>query len=308
MSNSLFGKAIISMADLERDSIEMILKMAQQLKTNAQHNLLQNKIIASCFFEASTRTRLSFEAAVYRQGGKIIGFSDADQTSYKKGESLYDTIKVISHYCDAIILRHPIEGAARLAAEISAKPVINAGDGANQHPTQTLLDLFTIQESQNKLDNLNIAFMGDLKYGRTVHSLCDACAWYNARLFFIAPEGLMMPSHICDQLKKRGIRFSLHASLEEVLDKLDILYVTRIQKERFDVTEFKALQTQYFLTPRMLEKAKPNLRILHPLPRIDEIDVSMDETPYAYYFTQAANGLYVRQAILALLLNQDLPI
>lgn len=306
MQNTLYGSDIVSMQDLSLEQIKLILDTAHRIKTKTLTPTLANKIIAHCFFEPSTRTRLSFETATLRLGGNVIGFSSDEALSIQKGETLHDTVRVISEYADLLVLRHPKEGAARLAADISSKPVINAGDGANQHPTQALLDLFSIQECQDRLNGLSIALVGDLKYGRTIHSFAQACMLYDIRLFLVSPESLSLPDSICDTLKKVGIRFSFHQSIEEVMPKIDILYMTRIQQERFSKVEYKNLRQQYILTPAMLSSARPNLKILHPLPRINEIDAEIDNTPYAYYFEQAANGVHVRQALLSLLLNKDL--
>lgn len=306
MKNSLYGCDIVSMQDLPLPRIQLILETAHKLKAERASKLLNNKVIAHCFFEPSTRTRLSFESATLHLGGNVIGFSSDEALSIRKGETLHDTIRVISEYADLIIIRHPKEGAARLAAEVSSKPVINAGDGANQHPTQALLDLFTIQECQQRIDGLAIALVGDLKYGRTIHSFAQACMLYDIRLFLVAPDSLALPESICDTLKKTGVRFSFHQTIEEVIPKVDILYMTRIQQERFSEAEYQQIRKQYVLTPSMLATARPNLKILHPLPRVNEIDIGVDQTPHAYYFEQAANGLYVREALLALLLNKDL--
>lgn len=306
IKNTLFGKSLVSVGDLTLEEVNLVLDRAKMLKEKPQPALLQKKILASCFFEASTRTKLSFESAMMRLGGNTIGFSDPETTSVKKGESLQDSIKVISAYCDALVLRHPSEGSARLAAEVSNKPVINAGDGANRHPSQTLLDLFTIRECQGKLDGLNIAFVGDLKYGRTVHSLAQAFRFYpKTRFYFVAPELLTMPDPICENLRRAGIRFSFHKGLTELMPKLDVIYMTRMQKERFDATSLLKSTAQYRLTENMLESAKSNMKVLHPLPRVDEIDAAIDKTDHAYYFQQAENGLTVRQAILSLLLHKD---
>ncbi|AAM67910.1 aspartate carbamoyltransferase [Buchnera aphidicola] len=305
MRNSLYKKNIISISDLNQNELELVLKKSAFLKVKAQPNLLKNKIIASCFFEASTRTRLSFETAVHRLGASIIGFSDGSNISLgKKGETLSDTISVISSYVDAIIIRHPQEGSARLAAQFSnGVPIFNAGDGANQHPTQTLLDLFTIKETQNKLNNLNIAMVGDLKYGRTVHSLTQALAKYkNNQFFFVSPDSLTMPNYINDMLYKKEIHWKRYKNIEEIISEIDILYMTRVQKERLDSTEYASAKSKFVLQTSTLKNARNNLKILHPLPRIDEIDNNVDFTPYAWYFKQAANGIYARQAILSLVL------
>lgn len=304
--NTLYQRDIISINDLTVADIELVLDVARQIKMGHTLPWLKDKIIASCFFEPSTRTRLSFEAATHKLDGRVIGFADSDMTSSKKSETLSDTIKIIDQYADAIILRHPNEGAARLAAEIAHKPVINAGDGANQHPTQTLLDLFTIKECQNKLNGLNIAFVGDLKYGRTVHSLVQTAALYDLRLYLVSPGALSLPEDSIDMLRRKGVKFSYHGSVAEVLPKADIIYMTRLQAERLNPAEIKSYQKQYMITSEMLQDAKANLRILHPLPRINEIDRAVDDTHHAYYFQQAANGIFVRQALLALILNKTL--
>ncbi|MGR5065372.1 aspartate carbamoyltransferase [Photobacterium sp. DNB22_13_2] len=307
MANSLFQKHIISIPELSRSELELVVETAGKLKADPNPELLKNKVVASCFFEPSTRTRLSFETAIQRLGGTVIGFDNGGNTSLaKKGETLADSVQVISSYVDAFVMRHPQEGAARLASEFSnGVPVINGGDGANQHPTQTLLDLFTIYETQGTLDNLNVAFVGDLKYGRTVHSLTQALAKFNnVKFFFIAPEVLEMPDYICEELDEAGISYSVHSAMEEVIPELDILYMTRVQKERFDESEYAHMKAAYILTASMLADARSNLKVLHPLPRIDEITTDVDKTKHAYFFQQAENGVYAREALLALVLNE----
>ncbi|AGB80820.1 Aspartate carbamoyltransferase [Serratia rubidaea] len=309
MANPLYHKNIISINDLSREDLELVLRTAASLKAQPQPELLKHKVIASCFFEASTRTRLSFETAIQRLGASVVGFSDSSNTSLgKKGETLSDTISVISTYVDAIVMRHPQEGAARLASDFSGDiPVLNAGDGANQHPTQTLLDLFTIQETQGRLSNINIAMVGDLKYGRTVHSLTQALAKFEGnRFYFIAPDALAMPGYILKMLEEKGIPYSLHNSIEEVVPQLDILYMTRVQKERLDPSEYANVKAQFVLRAADLAGARDNMKVLHPLPRIDEITIDVDKTPYAYYFQQAGNGIFARQALLALVLTAEL--
>lgn len=309
MAHSLFNRHIISIPEFTCSELELIVDTAARLKAEPNPELLKNKVVASCFFEPSTRTRLSFETAVQRLGGTVIGFDNGGNTSLaKKGESLADSVQVISSYVDAFVMRHPQEGAARLASEFSnGVPVVNGGDGANQHPTQTLLDLFSIYETQGTLDNLNVAFVGDLKYGRTVHSLTQALAKFtNIRFFFIAPEVLAMPDYLCQELEEAGIAFSTHASIEEVVPELDILYMTRVQKERFDESEYAHMKSAYILSADTLKTARPNLKVLHPLPRVDEITTDVDKTPHAYYFQQAENGVYAREALLALVLNPNL--
>lgn len=302
---NLKNRDIISITDLSKDEILHILKLAESLKKHPQTKLLEGKIMASCFFEPSTRTRLSFETAMERLGGKVMGFAESGVTSAKKGETLYDSIKIIGQYADVIAMRHPYEGAARRAAEATDKPILNGGDGANQHPTQTLLDLFTIKECQKKLGGLRVAMVGDLKYGRTTHSLAQALAHFNTRLYFVAPESLRMPEYICEELKDKKIKFSLHKKIEEVINKIDILYMTRIQGERFaDPMEYERIKNVYVLNLKMLDKAGSNLKIMHPLPRVNEIATDVDKTKHAYYFEQAENGLYVRQALLGLVLGK----
>lgn len=307
MINPLFQKDIISISEFSREHIEIILNTARQLKENPRDDLLKGKLIGVTFFEGSTRTRLSFETAIHRLGGQVIGFADAANTSLgKKGETLTDSIRIITSYTDALVMRHHMEGAARLAADISPVPVINAGDGANQHPSQTLLDLFTIYETQGRLDDISIAFVGDLKYGRTVHSLAEALSMYNARIYLVSPESLAMPAYILKHLDKHNIKYSIHETIEEVMPKVDILYMTRVQKERFDETEYQHLRSKFILSSDMLGDAKSNMKILHPLPRIDEITTDVDSSNHAYYFKQAANGVYARQALLSLVLNKEI--
>ncbi len=303
MTSTISGRDLISISDLSKAEIELVLATALKFQKHPKPDLLKGSILASCFFEPSTRTRLSFESAMHRLGGSVIGFSEAGTTSAKKGESLSDSMRVIGSYADIVVIRHPQEGSARLAAESTDKPVINGGDGANQHPTQTLLDLFTILECQGKIDELHIALVGDLKYGRTIHSLSLALAHYPIRLYFVSPESLVLPDAITHELKKKGVKFSFHEKLEEVIPKVDILYMSRIQKERFPDAQIDFTNT-CLLKKKHLERAKPNLRILHPLPRVDEIEAAIDDTPFAYYFQQTANGVPVRMALLALLLGK----
>jgi len=306
MVNPLFRKNIVSISDLTKSDLNLIIRLAANFKENGPSPYLANKVIASCFFEASTRTRLSFETAVQRLQGTLIGFSDSANTSTKKGETLTDSIHMISSYADAIIMRHPKEGSARLASEVSRVPVINGGDGANQHPSQTLLDLFSIAECQGTLENLSVAFVGDLKYGRTVHSLAQALSLYNPTFYFVSPEELKMPSYIEEHLKDSGVQYQYLSSLEEAIEKVDILYMTRVQKERFDPTEYMHIASKYVLKKEMLSTAKENMKVLHPLPRIDEIHSNVDDTPFAYYFQQAENGVYAREALLALVMSEDI--
>lgn len=305
MNRNFINRDIIAIQDFSKDELLHVLETAKHLKSKRQPNLLQGNILGTCFYEPSTRTRLSFESAMHRLGGNVLGFADSQTTSVKKGECLYDSMKMIGHYADVLVIRHPLEGSAQQAADAVDIPVINAGDGSNQHPTQTLTDLFSILECQGKLDNLNIAMIGDLKYGRTVHSLAHASTHFNQRLYFVSPSSLEMPKSICDELREKQIKFTYHKDIDEVLDKIDILYMTRIQEERFPHKfEYEQVKNSYVLKPEHLKRAKKNLRVLHPFPRLNEIDREVDRTPYAYYFEQAQNGLFIRQALLALLLGK----
>lgn len=298
------NNSFVSIKDYSKEEIMELMKNAEEFEKNANQNLLEGKVVASVFFEPSTRTRLSFETAVNRLGGRIVGFTDASSSSVTKGESLKDTIKMLSNYSDLIVMRHPLEGAARYAAEVSEVPVINAGDGANQHPTQTMLDLYSIYKTQGTLENLNIFLVGDLKYGRTVHSLLMAMADFNPTFNFIAPDELKMPKRYTSFLKERGIPYYEHLEFTDIINKADILYMTRVQKERFaDVLEYEKVKDVYVLENSMLEGTKDNLRVLHPLPRVNEIALDVDKNPKAYYFEQALNGVYARQAIIAKVLS-----
>lgn len=293
------NRSLVSIADYSKDEILEILHSAAEFEANPNQKILDGKVVATLFFEPSTRTRLSFETAVNRLGGRIIGFSDTATTSSVKGETLHDTIKMVGNYTDAIVMRHPLEGAARFASEISPVPIINAGDGSNQHPSQTLLDLYSILKTQGTLENLNICLVGDLKYGRTVHSLIMAMAHFNPTFKFIAPNELKMPHEYKIFCEKHNIPFTESTELIDNFNDADILYVTRVQKERFlDLLEFERVKNTYTLKNDMLKDSKPNLKILHPLPRVNEIHPNVDTNPKAYYFQQAKNGMYVRQAIL----------
>lgn len=297
-------KDIISINDLSKEEILYILKTAEEMTTKDCSQLCKGKILATLFFEPSTRTRLSFETSMKRMGGSVIGFTGEESTSRTKGESLYDTIKIVEGYADIIVMRHKVDGSARLAAEASKVPVINGGDGSNQHPTQMLLDLYTIKQSQGRLENLKIAMVGDLKYGRTVHSLAVAMAMFNAEMYFVAPEQLQMPNYILEDLQKNNITYHLVDNMQEIIEKVDILYMTRIQKERFpDLQEYEKVKNVFILSKKLLETAKPNMKILHPLPRVNEISEEVDIEPHAYYFNQAHYGIPVRMAIIALLLG-----
>ncbi len=303
--SSFKGIDLISIKDMTRDDIEHVLKCANDIKDYPRPDLLRGYVLGNCFFEASTRTRLSFEAAMVRLGGAVIGFSDSQNLSIQKGESFKDTIKMMDNYVDVIALRHFQEGSCRYAAEILDIPVINAGDGAGEHPTQTLLDLFTIKESLKNIDKINIGIAGDLEHGRTAHSLALASVHFNWRIFRISPFQMDLPVKIQDTLNEKGIKHSFHKTLKEVLPELDILYMTRLQQERFkERIGMEFIQDKYELKKEDLKNAKKHLKILHPLPRVKEIHPDVDETPHAYYFRQAQNGLYVRQALLGLILGK----
>jgi aspartate carbamoyltransferase catalytic subunit len=298
------NRSLVSIDDFSTEEILRIIDLAAEFEKNPISNLLEGKVIATLFFEPSTRTRLSFESAISRLGGKIVGFSDAAVTSVSKGETLNDTIRTVSNYCDLIVMRHPIEGSARFASEVASVPVINAGDGANQHPSQTLLDLYSIRKTQGKLEDLNIFMVGDLKYGRTVHSLMMAMSRWNATFNFIAPEELKMPDEFKLYLDNLGLKYYEHNDFTDIIAKADIIYMTRVQKERFsDPIEYEKVKNVYVLRNEMLKKTKPNMRILHPLPRVNEIHQDVDSNTKAYYFEQALNGVFTRQAILCSLLG-----
>ncbi len=293
------SNGLVSIGDYTKEDILRILDLAAQFEKNPNTKLLEGKVIATLFFEPSTRTRLSFETAVNRLGGRVIGFSDAATSSSSKGETLKDTIKMVSNYVDLIVMRHPVEGAARYASEVASVPVINAGDGANQHPTQTMLDLYSIKKTQGRLDNLIISMVGDLKYGRTVHSLLMAMRYFNPTYHFVSPPELRIPEQyklFCDENK---ISYDELEDINSVLPVSDILYMTRVQQERFtDLIEYEKVRNTYTLRNSMLDVTKDNLRILHPLPRITEIADDVDENPKAYYFEQARNGIFARQAVI----------
>lgn len=294
------NKSLVSIADYSKEEILKIVNLAAQFESNPNQDLLKGKVVATLFFEPSTRTRLSFETAINRLGGRVIGFSDSKSSSTSKGETLKDTIKIVNSYADLIVMRHPLEGSAKFASEQATIPVINAGDGANQHPTQTLLDLYSIMKTQERLDDLNIFMVGDLKYGRTVHSLLMAMAHFNPIFNFIAPEELKMPKEYKNFCNTKGIKYFEHFEFTDIISEADILYVTRVQQERFsDPMEYEKVKNVYVLRRSMLENTKPNLRVLHPLPRVNEIHEDVDSSEKAYYFEQAENGVYTRMAIIA---------
>jgi len=295
------GRDLISMRELSRQEIEHILNAAE--RTEFSGDMLKGRLMSTLFFEPSTRTRLSFETAMKRLGGEVVGFSKPGAASLSKGENLTDTIKTVSCYSDVIVLRHPREGAARLAAEVSDVPVINAGDGSNQHPTQALTDLYTIRREHGRL-NVSVAMVGDLKYARTVRSLGHGLAKFGARLLLTSPPGLEMSEELCAELEGMGAKVEVCSSIEEAVENADVLYVTRIQKERFpDPEEYRKVQGAYRITPELLEIAKPGMVVLHPLPRVDEISPEVDHTERARYFHQVRNSIPIRMAVLTLLLG-----
>ena len=298
-------RSLVSINTLSREKILQLIKRAEEFEKNPNSKILDGKIVATLFFEPSTRTRLSFETAANRLGAKVIGFADPKITSGTKGETLKDTIMMVQNYADVIVMRHYLEGAALYASEVANVPIINAGDGANQHPTQTMLDLYSIYKTQGTLDNLNVFLVGDLKYGRTVHSLLMALRHFNPTFHFIAPKELAMPEEYKAYCREHGIKYVEYEEFnEDVIAEADILYMTRVQRERFtDLMEYERVKDVYILKASMLGKARENMKILHPLPRVNEIAYDVDDDPHAYYFQQAQNGLYAREAIICDVLN-----
>lgn len=302
-------KDIISMNDMSKEEILEILEIAEKIENSSEEeklNFLKGKIIATLFFEPSTRTKMSFESAAFRLGAQVLQLPPLEQSSVKKGESFSDTIRMVESYSDVIVVRHPNDGAARLASITSKKPVINAGDGSNQHPSQTLLDLYTIKEEKGTLSNLSIAFVGDLKYGRTVHSLVKALTHFNPTIYFVSPKILQMPTYLIDDLDKNNIKYEILEDFRDCLDKIDVFYMTRIQKERFpDIEDYQKVKGVYVINKKnILGKCKEDMIILHPLPRVDEISTDLDETKHALYFKQAKNGIPVRQAMMMKVLDK----
>jgi len=302
-------KDIISMNDMSKEEILEILEIAKKIEKTSEEeklNFLKGKIIATLFFEPSTRTKMSFESAAFRLGAQVLQLPPLELSSVKKGESFSDTIKMVESYSDVIVVRHPNDGAARLASTTSQKPVLNAGDGSNQHPSQTLLDLYTIKDEKGTLNNLSIAFVGDLKYGRTVHSLVKALTHFNPVIYFVAPKILQMPSYLIDDLDKNNIKYEILEDFRDCLDKIDVFYMTRIQKERFpDIEDYEKLKGVYVINKKnILGKCKEDMIILHPLPRVDEISTDLDDTKHALYFKQAKNGIPIRQAMMMKVLDK----
>jgi aspartate carbamoyltransferase catalytic subunit len=302
--STLKGRNLISITDFSKEEYIEVLDIAEGFEQNPKQRILSDKVVATLFFEPSTRTRLSFESAANQLGARIIGFSDPGGTSVQKGESLHDTIVMVSSYADLIVMRNPKEGSSRYASEVATVPVINAGDGANQHPTQCMLDLYSIRKTQGTLDNLNIALVGDLKYGRTVHSLVQAMCNFNATFHLVSPTELKLPSSVKMSIKEAGLKYYQYTDIRSIIPIADIIYMTRVQRERFpDPLEYERVKDSCILSADMLEGCKPNMRVLHPLPRVNEITTDVDKTPYAYYFRQAQNGVYVRQALMAAILG-----
>lgn len=297
--------SLVSISDLSKEEMIELLEQARYFEEHPNSKILDGKVVATLFFEPSTRTRLSFETAVNRLGGRVIGFSDASTTSSSKGETLHDTIKMVSNYVDLIVMRHYLEGAARYASEVTDVPVVNAGDGANQHPSQTMLDLYSIYKTQGTLENLTITMVGDLKYGRTVHSLLEAMSYFKPKFNFVACKELQMPEEYMKFCDQHEIPYTVTTDFSpEIINQSDIIYMTRVQRERFtDIMEYERVKNLYTLRNDMLADSKPNVRILHPLPRVNEIAYDVDDNPKAYYFDQARNGLYARQAIICRALN-----
>jgi len=299
------GRDIVSIGDFSREEIDCILNKSHAMEAVAtkSSDMLKGKILATLFFEPSTRTRLSFEAAMLKLGGSTIGFAEAEIASVRKGENLADTIRTVENYADIIALRHPLEGAAKLAAEFSSVPILNAGSGAEEHPTQAFMDLYTMQKEKGKIDGLKIALVGDLRYGRTVHSLAYALSLYNIKLYLISPESLRMRHEVIRAIKDK-ISVVEDTNLDNIIPEIDVLYVTRIQKERFpDPAEFAKVKGIYRIDLKTLQSAKKNMIILHPLPRVDEIAAEVDSKPQARYFRQVWNGIVVRMTLLALVLG-----
>ena len=304
----MMKKSLVSIDQCKKEDLLRIIENGKQFEANPNRRILEGKVAATLFFEPSTRTRLSFETAVNRLGGRVVGFQDASTTSSSKGETLKDTILMVANYADVIIMRHYLEGAARYASEVTDIPIVNAGDGANQHPSQTLLDLYSIQKTQGTLDNLTVTMVGDLKYGRTVHSLIVGMSHFNPTFHFIAPNELKMPDEQKRFCRLHQINYQEHSVFsEDIINETDILYMTRVQKERFtDLVEYERVKNYFILHNKMLDNARPNLRVLHPLPRVNEIAYDVDSNPKAYYIQQARNGLFVREAILCDVLGVDI--
>jgi len=298
------NKSLISITDYSKEEYLRILSLAEEFEKEPNQRIAEGKVVASLFFEPSTRTRLSFESAINRLGAKVVGFAIRIPSSGTKGESMVDTIKTVSCYVDLIVMRHSLEGAARLASEVASVPIINGGDGSNQHPTQCLLDLYSIKKTQGTLDNLDIALVGDLKYGRTIHSLAIAMSNFNTTFHLVSPESLKLLSSVKMYIKERNLKYYQYTEIQDAVDKVDILYMSRVQRERFlDIQDYEKVKNSCILDKSLLANVKSSMKVLHPLPRVNEININVDSTPYAYYFQQAKNGVFVRQALIALILG-----
>jgi aspartate carbamoyltransferase catalytic subunit len=309
VNNGLFGQDVLSVKQFDRPLLEYVLGVADEMRALVRRfgkaNLLEGKILANLFYEPSTRTSCSFQAAMLRLGGRTININEVVYSSVTKGESLPDTVRTLESYCDLIVLRHPETGSAALAAKYARKPIINAGDGTGEHPTQALLDLYTIEDELKRLDGLKVAMLGDLKYGRTVHSLTRLLSKFDTEFFFISPDILRMPDYILQELRESGHKYSEYRDVREVISQVDVLYVTRVQRERFeDPNDYEKVKGGYVIDPDLMQLAKPAMIVMHPLPRVFEIDMRVDDDPRAAYFRQMENGMYIRMALLAAVLGK----
>ncbi len=307
--NGFYGRDILSVRQFDRDNLRYIFRVAEEMRSMVERfgsaDLLQGKILANLFYEPSTRTSSSFSAAMQRLGGRVIAINEVVYSSVSKGESLPDTIRTLESYADVIVLRHPEVGAAAIAAHYARKPVINAGDGVGEHPTQALLDLFTIQEELGQIDGLKVAMVGDLKYGRTVHSLTRLLCLYDVDLYFVSPDILVMPPEILEEVRQAGLAYTETRDIHDVIRDVDVLYVTRVQKERFtDLAQYEAVKDCYVVDPELMTLAKEKMIVMHPLPRVGEISYAVDDDPRAAYFRQMVNGMYIRMALLAAVLGK----
>lgn len=307
--NPFKGQDILSVKQFDRENLRYLFGLAEEMRIIVERvghsNLLQGKVMASLFYEPSTRTSSSFIAAMSRLGGAVIPINEVVYSSVTKGESLPDTVRTLESYADVIVLRHPEVGSAAIAAHYCEKPIINAGDGVGEHPTQALLDLFTIEEDHNRVDGLSVAMVGDLKYGRTVHSLTRLLSLYNVKFYFVSPDILRMPPELVEEIKQKGLEYEELEDVSQVIDKADVLYVTRVQKERFtDLAQYDAVKDYYVITPEIMKRAKQTMTVMHPLPRVGEISYAVDADPRASYFRQMKNGMYVRMALLTAVLGR----
>lgn len=309
VNNGLYGQDIISVKQFNRQLLSYIMGVADEMRALVKRfgkaNLLDGKILANLFYEPSTRTSASFQAAMLRLGGRVIAINEVRYSSVTKGESLPDTVRTLESYCDVIVIRHPEIGSAAIAAKAARKPVINAGDGPGEHPTQALLDLYTISDELKRLDGLKVAMLGDLKYGRTVHSLTRLLSLYDTEFYFVSPDILRMPEEILQELRQSGHKYHEFEDVNDVIGEIDVLYVTRVQRERFDdPDEYERVKDYYVIDPDVMSRAKKDMILMHPLPRVYEIDMRVDDDPRAAYFRQMENGMYIRMALLAAVLGK----